>query len=774
LNGQREDSEMGELIGHTFEPLRVEERAGELAVSGTTFRLRFSTANGLITSVRILGRQWLAGRPVPDLWASPEVDPRGHEWEAARERKAEVRVREAAPERVVIEARGRYLSRGGKALPLRYHVTYTIECDGVVRVDVEQRGTGRGELRWLVFSSAAVKRGLVDFYSHVGDLAMSERTGEWVTEVLPQRGRSERLLGARFLPWLQLGNDTSGLDLTVEDAEGLSHGWTDSEPVADPLGESGRNFVLEADERRVRWSYFSIRNLYTSLRAGWRRCNRFYLAPVPAKEYSPRLWDLRVHWMGPHQIEPGFVYPTDEEIAGLARRGINLLIGCANWRSGEYSRPENARETRRVIAACHRNGIRIIPYITFTDLNHRTAAFRAHGEDWQIEPVAEFKHLTNLMCYGAEGWREHWKREVDTILDRFDFDGLYIDFWVGKMACRNTRHGCGVKYPRFTLPGVREMAWHAFRRVREKGAGRFILANTNLFAGALVNNLVDVRLPGEWANIEETPPALVRSHLNSRRLGCNALLLTGPVRELGLRSASFSLRCQSPMVMAYGSARGADRRARAEPEGVLMRYADMLRFFGVGQARCQGAWQPDESLSWPGEEATLYWCRSQRGAIVVVANLSQKRTRGRLRIAKPARLGVSGRKRYLVYRVDRGELMENMPVPASRLRSLKLALRPYEPALIHMTPAKRRPQPLWATLSDGFEEERYRARAGHLSFIARGAQGGRCRVTVFAGSARLSSCEQGGRPLAVRRRGPLAVFEATCNETVDMRCGPAR
>ena len=69
------------------------------------------------------------------------------------------------------------------------------------------------------------------------------------------------------------------------------------------------------------------------------------------------------------------------------------------------------------------------------------------------------------------------------------------------------------------------MAWHAYRRVKARGPEQFILANTNLFAGALINNLVDVRLPGEWANIEETPPVLARGHLNSHRLGGQALLL---------------------------------------------------------------------------------------------------------------------------------------------------------------------------------------------------------------------------------------------------------
>lgn len=757
------------LIGHTFRPLQWERTQTDLVVSGGTFRFIFSRANGLIRSLRILGKEWLSRQPTPDLWASPDVDPRGREWKAARETKADVRVVQESPERVVIAAEGRYLSADGRGLPLRYRLTYTIDCDGVVRCDVENRATGRGELRWLVFSATAVKRELVAFYSHIGDLALSESTGEWVTELMPSDSKSGVILSARFLPWLQLGNDQAGLDLVVDDGSELSHGWTDSEPKSDPLELAGRNFVLAADRTTVGWTYFAIRNLYTPLRDGWTRSNRCYLSPVPAKPYDPRLADLRVHWMGPHQIHPGFVYPTDGEIAVLARRGINLLIGCAHWRSGDYANPLEPEETRRVIAACHRHGIRILPYITFTDLDHPLTAFQEHGQEWQIEPVAEFRHLTNLMCYGAEGWREFWKGQVDAILDRFDFDGLYIDFWVGKMACRNHLHGCGIKYPRFTLPGVREMAWHAFRRVREKGPDRFILCNTNLFAGALINNLVDIRLPGEWAPIEETGEALARGHLNSRRLGCNALLLR---RQVTPRSVSFFLRCQSPMVIGHGP---ADRALRgpegAEPEGLLMRYADLLRFFGLSRSRFLGAWEDDGSLQHRQSGWTAWWARGDRGTLVVLANLCPEASEGRLRIAKPQALGLTQGKRYLVYRPDRGELETEAPVAASRVRGFELSLQPYEPALFLLTPAEGRPQALWATLSDGIEGERWQARGHRLTFVVKGAPGGRSRATVYLGDAQVMACRQGHRALSCRRRGPLAVLEVTCNEPVTMECG---
>jgi len=763
---------MAELIAATFEPLALSEAGDTIAVSGTTFRFGFSKRNGLITSVRILGQEWLAGGgPLPDLWVSPEVDPRAGRWEAALETQAEVRVVKARPEQVVVEASGRYLSRGEGAFPLSYQLRYVIDCDGVIRVEVQNRGLGRAELRWLAFSAGRARRELVDFYSHVEDLAFAESTGGWVTEELPAGRGEEVLYQGRFVPWVQLGNDRSGLDLTVDEGGELSHGWTDSEPVADPMGRPGQHFVLAARKDTVAWTYYSVRNLYTPVRRGWRRANRFYLAPVPAKRYHPALADLRVHWMGPHQIDPRFVYPSDEEIAALARKGINLIIGCAHWRSGDYSHPDKPKEIRRVIGACHRHGIRVIPYLTFTDMDHPLPAFQAHGQEWQIEPVAEFRHLTNLMCYGAEGWREHWKREMETVLGRFDFDGLYIDFWVGKMACRNTRHGCGIKYPRFTLPGLREMAWQAYLGVKAKGGDQFILSNTNLFAGALINNLVDIRLPGEWANIEETPEALTRGHLNSRRLGCNSLLLRGRVRQVSLRSVSFSLRCQSPMVMAHGRPplKLGPIPYGPRPEGVLMQYADLLRFYGLARASFPGAWEAGDDFQWTVKEWHPYWCRNDTGTLLVVANLSPRPREGQVRLTDGSRAGLRPGKRYLAYRPDREELIAQGPVKGGQLRRFDLNLGAYQPALVFLTPAKGRPQPLWATLSDGFAGERYRD--GKLSFTVKTADKVRSRVAVYVGDRQVAECRQSDRAVPVERRGALAFVEVDGNASVTVSFG---
>ena len=748
---------MSDKIWGTFQPLRTAQTAAEIAVEGGAFRYVFSKANGLICEVAICGRKWLAGgRPVPDLWASDAVHPRGREYHAAGETEASVVLAKASAEQVVIRAQGRYRDRSGAAFPLAYRLEYTIDLDGIVKVEVENRGTGRGALRWLVFSKGSLPARRVDFVSHSEDLARIEaRTGGFVSEPVPEQDGA--VLSGRFFPWLQFGNDRDGLDLVVDDADEIAYGATDSRPYRDGLGIPGATCEVMRAGRRVFWEYFSIRNLYTPVKSGWRRKNRFYLGIVPAKPYDPALSDLRIHWMGPHQINPKFVYPTDEEIAGFARQGINILLGCAHWRSGQYSRPLEPAETRRVIRACHRHGLKIIPYITFTDLNHQTPAFQAHGQDWQIEPVAEFRHLTNLMCYGAEGWRDYWKGEIDTILDRFDFDGLYIDFWVGKMACNNPRHGCDRRYARYTLPGLRDMAMHAFRRVKAQGSDRFILSNTNMCAAAMINNLVDIRLPGEWGNIEETPSEVVRAYLNSRRLGCNALLLGGRIPKFTLRSISLSLQCQSPMT---------GWRRKPPERKLFMKYADILRSFGISRAESLGAWEDDGSLS--ASDMTTCWYRNDRGALVVGADTAGQAGEKRITVKKPSALGIRPGKSYLAYLPDTGRLLFDTPVTPRRLRSLSAPLKAWQPLIVHITPSRGRPQALWATYSDGIEQT-WHAQSRTLRVVANGAEGGETTVTLYTAGRKVACASQDGRAVRRRTSGHTAVLRAQCNRALSIR-----
>ncbi|MGA2120320.1 MAG: hypothetical protein ABSH56_37050 [Bryobacteraceae bacterium] len=113
---------------------------------------------------------------------------------------------------------------------------------------------------------------------------------------------------------------------------------------------------------------------------------------TPSKKFDPYYATIKGAHLGPHQHVPSLTLPDEQQIRTLAQDGYNLVVGMANWRSGEYV-PLNEADLRQTIALCHKYGMKIIPYMTLVDLSHATETWREHGEEWAIEPTTEYAKL---------------------------------------------------------------------------------------------------------------------------------------------------------------------------------------------------------------------------------------------------------------------------------------------------------------------------------------------------------------------------------------------
>src|ERR1019366_2816922 len=104
------------------------------------------------------------------------------------------------------------------------------------------------------------------------------------------------------------------------------------------------------------------------------------------------------------------------------------------------------------------------------------------------------------------------------------FDGIYFDFWFGRMVCENTRHGCGGRFRMGTVLGSREMLAYASNRLRAKNPHAIIKANTNTLATALITSFVDMRLVGEGIDMDHMDPDSREWLFSSVRLGASTPL----------------------------------------------------------------------------------------------------------------------------------------------------------------------------------------------------------------------------------------------------------
>jgi hypothetical protein len=147
---------------------------------------------------------------------------------------------------------------------------------------------------------------------------------------------------------------------------------------------------------------------------------------------------------------------------------------------------------------------------------------------------------TTLMCPGAPGWRAYWKQQIGRVVEQYDFDGLYFDFWYGKMVCENWRHGCGGRFRTYTILGAREMMAYAYNRLKAKNPHAIIKANTNLLSTALLTSFIDLRLVGESRDITALDPDSRRWLYSSYRLGEPTDILWAKTPWNDVRKASFA------------------------------------------------------------------------------------------------------------------------------------------------------------------------------------------------------------------------------------------
>lgn len=508
-----------------------------IVVSGETFAYTFSTQNGLIDRVEVLG-EVLTDGPTPDLTVAENIDRTVSSYAARYERHARSSVVSSDPARVRIATSGQLASTDGRRFPLRYAITYDVLVDGVVGVAVEYTAVEDCSFRWLTLSGGALKAASARYLSWSPEQATAQ-ANDFQFRALASLTQGKLLAGV-FIPWFWLGNERTGLEVTTWDVSAQTWNYVDGSARKD----QHEMFVVERRGGRIEWENFLRRNVGTFAQRGWRSGGQFALGITPSKRFDPYYAMLKGYHLGPHQHRRDFIAPTEEQIRLLARNGYDLLTGVANWRSGEYV-PLNEDELRRTIALCHRYDVKIIPYVTLMDLCQATDTFRDHGAEWAIEPTTEYysksasfsdaeverawrndpDRQTMLMCPNAEGWRAHWEKQIQRIVDGYDFDGIYIDFWSARLVCENTRHGCGGRFRRYTVMGARAMIAYACNRLKAKDPHAIIKVNTNVMSTTLLTSLTDLRVVGENTDAAALDEDTRRWVFSSQRLGAATEIL---------------------------------------------------------------------------------------------------------------------------------------------------------------------------------------------------------------------------------------------------------
>ncbi len=670
----------GKVFG-IFAPLKVVDTAQRVTVIGGTFRISVSKRTGQIVSAKALGTEFIArGSSLPNPYIGlfpadePGATPRGgkdrprygHEisteirprlWDGGLtgsyrydvKQADAVEVVTAQPDRVVIRSRGQYADT-----PVYWSVEYVIEVDGFTKVTVKAEADEPLMLRWHCFNHVLLDSQAVEFIVPWTDMAMAQILGFRYENTRPvgHLRKDDLVFGAHVNPFFHVGNPSTGIEFSKEDFTDRWAGYKDSGAVLEDGTQVRFDAVLTKDGKRIGpadsrgWrkhftqlyrraagyevEEFDIRNTTIPVNPGDPREKTFFFQLTPPKFPRKDLNSVRCVWPGPHQMSmvrwggqtKEWTPPSDEQVRIWAQMGVNLIVGGINYFSGDYTHPTHPEETRHFIGEAHKHGMKVIPYVTFSDFNFCAPGYQEHGLEWMTSSGIEYKNETTLMCWGAKGWREHFERQMDALLTEFPFDGLYIDHWGNTRMCTNERHGCGGYFVRAVAEGYHDIAKRARRAVARHTDGKgIILLNTgeDLFSGVLA--WIDLRLMGENFDPRRAPELTLTSTYNAERQGLHILVYPsryGTDQTFLNFAMSFTtphrLRPTPPTIDEWQD------KPTGKPWDGYKPYWDVLRFFGVNQA---GKVSPFESgglikLSTPGARANVF---TRDGKVLLVVGL---------------------------------------------------------------------------------------------------------------------------------------------------------
>ena len=286
-------------------------------------------------------------------------------------------------------------------------------------------------------------------------------------------GELKEPYSSAFQPMVWLGDEERGLEWVCESEEGWQPADADHAIEVVPSDGSvllrlnlvGRPVEL-AEGRSLRYT--------------------FGLQATPVKPIEKTAWDYRIFrapWYGYELDVP------DKEIEGrpalqyFAQKGGRAMLVLRWWDAFAYTSPgSHAAELHHLVAACHAEGIRVVPYIGGFLLSEDTPEGRCFMAEMQKTPATRYpidrlpgleSQMTRIVCQRGP-WQDFLVDGIAHLIDEYDVDGVYLDSSSAPWACKNALHRCGYtapnggRRPTYPLFDVREMLQRIYTVVKQR------------------------------------------------------------------------------------------------------------------------------------------------------------------------------------------------------------------------------------------------------------------------------------------------------------------
>lgn len=240
----------------------------------------------------------------------------------------------------------------------------------------------------------------------------------------------------KFMPYVWLGDEQRGLAWCAESDQG----WMLAEPTnalkVNTQAAVARFTATILDHEQTIDSPITL---------------RFGLQASPVKPVSPA-------WRAKARILHGITYDAckpDKDghvlLDELRAGGVKTVVYHQHWTDyfGKTSTPYGD-DLRRLIAECHKRGMKLIVYIGY-GLARTAPEMQGHHDEWSTLPLIPWtpsydveRQSFDATC-ARSGWSDWLVKGIDKLFTDYELDGLYFDGTSEAMRCQNEAHGCGWK-----------------------------------------------------------------------------------------------------------------------------------------------------------------------------------------------------------------------------------------------------------------------------------------------------------------------------------------
>ena len=399
-----------------YTPVRVERGTGNVEVWGRTYSCGFGKDGAFLSGIRSREADMLAG---PARFVV-KINGKEPSWRPLR---MEPGMR--SPAKAV-------MNQGAAAEGVTFAFPTTVEYDGlakaVCRLTVEKPVT---------LDSLMVEIPLS------GNHARYLYT--WPTATFEQgySGALKSVHVSEFKPMLWTGDEERGLSWFWESAKGWS--LTDPKRAIEVI-RMGKRVLLR----------FNLVNKPVKLTPENGLEYTFAFQATPLKPIEKDGWDYRI--FGSYEYGDDYGMLARKLMVGKPELEYMQEKGCRTFLAGNWTKiitypwPMGwEKEFKALVKACHRHGIKVIPYLGYQICEEAPDYPFVRDEVIRVPLHANpdsypgmRPQMVNIVCLNS-AWQDCLVENVARMIDEFDIDGVYLDSTPMPWPCNNELHGCGYR-----------------------------------------------------------------------------------------------------------------------------------------------------------------------------------------------------------------------------------------------------------------------------------------------------------------------------------------